>query len=136
MTKIPHDFLDLINGPVVVALVTVMPDGSPQATPVWCNAPDDYIWINTARGRQKDRNMTPGAKVTILAIDPQNPYRWLEVRGHVADSTEEGGVEHICALSALYRNEPDYYARNPAQQDRETRVIYRIAIDHVNAGHS
>lgn len=129
---IPDSHKDLLTRPVVVALVTVMPDGQPQATPVWCDMEGDYVRINTAKGRQKDRNMQRDAKVTVLAIDPDNPYRWLEVRGVIDRSSEENGVEVINALSALYRDEPDYYKRNPAQRDRETRVTYYIKPTTVN----
>lgn len=123
---IPASHRDLLDGPVVVALVTVMPDGQPQATPVWCNTDGDYVLINTARGRQKDRNMSHNPKVTVLAIDPGNPYRWIEVRGQVIEITEEGAVEHINALSKLYTGNPDYYSFNPAAKGKEKRVIYRI----------
>lgn len=54
---IPDKYRDLLDGPVVVALVTVMPDGQPQATPVWCSYDGSHVWVNTARGRQKDQNM-------------------------------------------------------------------------------
>ncbi len=123
---IPDAFKDLIDRPIVVALVTVMPDGQPQATPVWIDRQGDILRVNTARGRQKDRNMQRDAKVTVLSIDPNNPYRWLEVRGTIIDESEQTGVEVINALSAKYRDEPDYYARNPAQRGRETRVTYLI----------
>jgi PPOX class probable F420-dependent enzyme len=121
---IPEEFLDLFVRPVVVALVTVMPDGQPQATPIWTDYVDGFLRINTARGRQKDRNMKRNAKVTILAVDPDDPYRWIEVRGRITDESEATGLEVINALSAKYRNEPDYYKRNEAKRGKETRVTY------------
>jgi PPOX class probable F420-dependent enzyme len=124
--SLPDTHRDLLDGPVVVALITVMPDGQPQATPVWCNTDGDYILVNTARGRQKDRNMSRNPKVTVLAMDPKNPFRWIEVRGQVVEITEEGAVEHINALSKLYTGNPDYYSFNPSARGKETRVIYRI----------
>lgn len=132
-SQIPEAYLDLIEGPVVVALVTVMPDGQPQATPVWCDYADGFVRVNSAAGRQKVKNMQERPKVTVLAIDPQNPYRWLEVRGTVVDITEEGGVDHINSLSGLYRGDPDYYGRNSAVRDKETRMIFKIRPDHVIA---
>lgn len=130
---IPDEYRDLLDGPVVVTLVTIMPDGQPQATPVWCNTDGDDILVNTARGRAKDRNMQANPKVAICAIDPQNPYRWIEVRGVVTASTEAGAVEHINQLSGLYRGNDDYYASNPAQRNKETRVTYRIQPVKINA---
>jgi PPOX class probable F420-dependent enzyme len=129
---IPDAFRDLLDEPVVVALVTIMEDGQPQATPVWVDYDGTYVRVNTARGRQKDKNMRPDAKVTVLAIDPKNPYRWLEIRGRVAEETEEGALEHINALSLKYRGEPDYYAPNPAMRGKQQRVTYKIEPLHVN----
>lgn len=131
---IPASHRDLLDGPVVVTLVTIMPDGQPQATPVWCNTDGEYVLVNTARGRQKDRNMTANPQVTLLAIDPQNPYRWLEVRGTVVEMTEQGGLEHINALAKLYAGRDDYYAAMPHLRGQETRVTIKIRPEHVNAG--
>ncbi len=130
---IPESYRDLLEGPVVVSLVTIMPDGQPQATPVWCTYDGEYIIVNTARGRQKDRNMQREPKVTVLAIDPKNPYRYLEVRGRVEEHTEEGGVEMINRLSALYTGNPNYYSTNPALRQKERRVTYKIRPVHVVA---
>jgi PPOX class probable F420-dependent enzyme len=123
---IPEAYLDLLERPIVVTLVTLMPDYQPQATPIWVSFDGEHVLVNTARNRQKDRNMTERPKVTILSVDPDDPYRYLEIRGVVEEITEEGAVDHINQLSAKYRNQPEYYANNPAQRYRETRVIYKI----------
>jgi PPOX class probable F420-dependent enzyme len=125
---IPNELSDLLTGPVVVTLATVMPDGQPQATPIWCSFDGDVIWFNTAVGRQKDKNLQADPKVTILSVDPQNPYRWLEVRGQVVERTLEGAVDHITELAKLYTGKDRYYGGvTPAeQQAKETRVIYKI----------
>lgn len=130
---IPEKFRDLFERPVVVSLVTIMPNGQPQATPVWCSYDGEHILINSARGRQKDRNMERDPRVTILVVDPNNVYRWLEVRGRITEITEEGGVDHINALSKKYRGNADYYSANPQMRGKETRVIYKVEPTHVNA---
>jgi PPOX class probable F420-dependent enzyme len=130
MVSIPDTHKQLLEGPIVVALVTIMPDGQPQVTPVWCDMEDGYIRINTARGRQKDRNLTNNSKVAVLAIDPQNPNFWIEVRGEVADSTEDGAREHINTLSYLYDNEDFFVGKT--RPPNEVRVIYRIRPTRVN----
>lgn len=129
---IPDAFRDLLDDPVIVALVTVMQDGQPQATPVWVDYDGTYVRINTARGRQKDKNMRENAKVTILAIDPKNTQRWLEIRGRIAEETEEGALEHINALSNKYDGEPDFYASNPERRGKQQRVTYKIEPLRVN----
>lgn len=105
-THIPESHLDLIDGPYVVALTTVMPDGQPQTTPVWCNRRDEYICINVMRGFRKEKNMRTNPKVSILAYDPKNPLRNIEIRGCVVEMTEEGAVEHDDELAQLYLGKP------------------------------
>lgn len=129
--EIKPEFQDLLERPIFVTLVTVMPDNKPQASPVWFSWDGTHIWINTARGRQKDRNMTARPHVSILAVDPKDPYRYLEVRGVVDEITEDGAVDHINSLSKRYRGQEDYYARNPERRGKETRVIYKIRPTHV-----
>ncbi|RPJ00242.1 MAG: PPOX class F420-dependent oxidoreductase [Chloroflexi bacterium] len=131
---IPTSHIDLLEGPVFVALVTVMPNGTPQVTPVWANTDGTHVLVNSARGRQKDKNMRANPKVAILAIDPKNGYRWIEIRGTVTEITEEGGVDHINALSKLYRGDEDYYGANSELRSQETRVKYKITPEHINKG--
>ena len=129
---IPDAFRDLLDDPVVVALVTIMADGQPQATPVWVDYDGTYVRVNTARGRQKDKNMRVNSKVTVLAIDPKDTGRWLEIRGRVAEDTEEGALEHANALSLKYDGEPDFYAKNPERRHTQQRVTYKIEPLRVN----
>jgi len=123
---LPEEKKDLLERPIVVTLVTLMPDTHPQANPVWFNWDGEYIWVNSAKGRQKDKNMRARSRVTILSVDPNNPYRYLEVRGEVVEITEEGAVDHINLLSNRYRGQPDYYASMPDRRGKETRVTYKI----------
>jgi PPOX class probable F420-dependent enzyme len=128
---IPDTVRDLLERPIVAAAVTVMTDGQPQATPVWFDHDGTYFRINTAEGRQKARNLARNSKVTLLVIDPQNPFHWIEVRGHVAQVNDEehGGRAHINALSLKYRGDPDYKGMVPG----ERRLQYLIEADKINA---
>lgn len=127
-TKIPSSHKDLLEKPVHVALTTVMPDGQPQSSVVWWDYDGENVLINTARGRQKDKNLSARPMATILAVDPQNPYRYLEIRGQVAEETEKGAFEHISKLAKKYAGVDQYYGGvAPADQaNKETRVIYKI----------
>ena len=126
---LPQTHLDLLDGPVVVLLATLMPDGSPQVTPVWCDRHGDQIWVNSAVGRQKDRNMRARPQVTICALDPTNPYRYLEVRGRIVEIIEGPPAhEHINQLSQLYFGRPFRY-NTPDEQ----RCIYKIEPTRVMA---
>jgi PPOX class probable F420-dependent enzyme len=123
MATIPDSYNDLLNvkKPLAV-LATVMPDGSPQATPVWFDFTDGKIRVNTARGRVKDRNMTQNAKVALSIVDPENPYRHLQIRGVISRATEEGADAHIDSLAKKYLGQDTY----PFRREGEVRVTYEI----------
>jgi PPOX class probable F420-dependent enzyme len=127
---IPQTHLDLFSGKKAFAsLATVMPDGSPQVTPVWFDYADGKIRVNTARGRVKDRNMTQNAKVALDVMDPENPYRHVQVRGTVVSITEEGADAHIDSLAKKYMGVDKY----PFRQPNEVRVVYTIEPSKVSA---
>ena len=96
MATIPDQYLDLLQQKKAFAeLATLMPDGSPQVTPVWFDYTGGVIRVNSAKGRTKTRNMKEGAPVALSIMDPDNPYRYLQVRGNVTRVTEEGASAHI-----------------------------------------
>jgi PPOX class probable F420-dependent enzyme len=119
---IPEQYLDLFQKRAFANLATIMPDGSPQVTPVWCDYDGQYVLVNSARGRQKDRNMARNRAVALSILDPDNPYRYLEVRGHVAEITEEGADEHINKMAKKYLGHDKYQFRQPG----EVRVLFKI----------
>jgi PPOX class probable F420-dependent enzyme len=129
--KIPESHVDLLEGPVFVALVTMMPDGQPQATPVWADYDGTHVIFTSAQGRQKNRNLARNPKVTVLAIDPQNPYRYLEVRGEVEEITTAGAYDHINKMAKLYTGRDDYYDGKPPN---EIRDLFRIKPLKVTTG--
>jgi PPOX class probable F420-dependent enzyme len=128
MTEIPEKFRDLLDRKKAFANVaTVMADGSPQVTPVWFDYKDGKLRVNTARGRVKSRTMREGAKVAVAIMDPDNPYRYIQVRGHVARAVEQGADAHIDALAKKYLGKDTYPFRQPGEQ----RVMFEIAPDSV-----
>ncbi len=126
---IPESHLDLLQEAVYVQLASHMDNGVIQVNPVWCSYDGTRIWVNSAKGRVKDRNMRANPNVTVFAMDPKNPYRWLEVRGLVDEITEEGADDHIDDLAELYVNQRPY----PFRQEGEVRVIYKILPSRVQA---
>ena len=123
---IPEKYRDLFNKRAFASLATLMPDGRPQVTPVWCDAEGDYVVFNSARGRQKDRNVRRDPRVAMAIVDPDNPYRYLEIRGRVVEITEEGADALIDKLSKKYLGVDKY----PYRQPGEVRVIYKILPEH------
>lgn len=107
--EIPPTFLDLINAPRVAALTTLMPDGQPQTTVVWCDFDGTFVRVNTMRGFRKEKNMRLNPRVTLLCYDPREPLRYLEVRGTVVEMTESGAMAHLDALSLRYTGLSPYF---------------------------
>jgi PPOX class probable F420-dependent enzyme len=125
--KIPRNFLDLLQKRTFAHLATVMPDGSPQVSPVWVDYDGTHLIVNSARGRQKDRNIRRAAKIAMSIQDPEDPYRYLLVRGRVVKATEEGADIVIDALAKKYLGVDKYPYRRPG----EVRVTYKIEPEHV-----
>ena len=123
MAVIPENYLDLLQKKAFANLATIMANGSPQVTPVWFDYTDGVIRVNTAKGRVKSRTLRPGAPVALAIMDPDNAYRYVQVRGTVARVTEEGADAHIDSLARKYLGQDKY----PFRQPGEERVMYEIA---------
>jgi PPOX class probable F420-dependent enzyme len=118
-----QDYADLLQQKKAFAhLATTMPDGTPQSTPVWVDYRDGRVLVNTAKGRVKARNMRQGSPVAISITDPDNPYRYVQVRGVVSKVHDEGADAHIDFLAKKYLGQDKY----PFRQPGEERVIYEI----------
>ena len=116
MATIPENFLDLLTVKKAFAnIASVMKDGSPQVTPVWFDYVDGKIRVNTARGRVKARTLHAGARVAMAIVDPDDPYRYLQVRGLVLNVTEEGADAHIDSLAKKYLGQDKYPFRQPGE---------------------
>ena len=123
MAAIPDAYLDLVTTKKPLAhLATIMKDGSPQVTPVWFDYTGGLIRVNSAKGRVKSRNMIEGAKVALSIVDPDNGYRYIQIRGSVSKVTEAGGDAHIDALAKKYLGLDSY----PYRSATETRLIFEI----------
>jgi len=120
--QIPDGFKDILNKPGYAHLATLMKDGSPQVTPVWYDFDGTHIRINTAKGRLKDKNMRRDKQVALSIQDPDNPYRYLAIRGDIDEITENGADAHIDSLAKKYLGKDRYPFRAPG----EVRVIYKI----------
>jgi PPOX class probable F420-dependent enzyme len=129
MAAIPEKYLDLFQQKKAFAnLATVMADGTPQVTPVWFDYTGGNIRVNTAKGRTKARNMTEGAPVALAIMDPENPYRHVQVRGRVRHVTEHGALAHIDSLAKKYLGKDKY----PYSQPGEVRILVEIEPQHVS----
>ena len=124
MTEIPAAYLDLrLEKKPLAHLATVMPDGSPQNTPVWFDYVDGKIRVNSALGRTKVRNMKLGAKVALSISDPGNPDRYVQLRGTVTNVRQDDvAARHIDQLAFKYMG----VDKNPYANPADVRVMFEI----------
>ena len=129
MAAIPEKYLDLFHKKAFAQLATLMPDGSPQVSPVWIDYDGKNILVNTAKGRTKDKNMRRDPRVGLDLLDPENPYRHLSIRGRVVDITEQDADAHIDKMAKKYLGQDKY----PYRGQGEVRVIYKIEPQRAHA---
>ena len=126
---IPQEFEDLFRKKSFGHLATLMPDGRPQTTPVWVDFDGACVLVNTADERQKVENLERDPRVAISILDPEDPYRYLEVRGRVVAMTREGADQHIDRLAQRYLGKDRY----PWRGEGERRVLLRIEPEHTTS---
>ena len=132
MQSIPDDYHDLFERETIAHFATLMRDGTPQVTPVWIDLDEDgHLLVNTARGRQKERNVRENTRVGLSITDPSDDYRYLSIRGAVTEVTTDGAVAHIDSLARRYMGVEEY----PHHGDEiGERVIIRIEPEAVTSG--
>lgn len=124
---IPPSHLDLLTRPIHGVLTTIMPDGQPQSSLVWCDYDGECARVNTTLERQKGRNLAANPRATLLVVDPDDTSRYLEIRGQV-ELVLEGASEHLDEITRQYTRHPHYYGYiyPLEQQAEETRLICRL----------
>ncbi|MGA2429273.1 MAG: PPOX class F420-dependent oxidoreductase [Candidatus Acidiferrum sp.] len=127
--QVPDKYADLFKKKAFANLATLMKDGSPQVTPVWCDYDGKNVRVNSALGRVKDKNIRRDPRVSLAIQDPENPYRYMEIRGKVVEITQNGADDHINSLSQKYLGNPVY----PYRQPGEVRVLYKIEPEKVSS---
>ncbi len=126
--KIPESHRDLLEGPVLVTFTTLGPDGAPENSVVWCSLDGDTVLVNTVEGRRKPANVRRDARVALLALDPDNWGRWIDVRGEVVEIIPDVDEAHIAELAGIYTGTPVYYGNIAPEEmkEKEERIILRI----------
>jgi PPOX class probable F420-dependent enzyme len=127
MAGIPEPYVDILKKKAFAHLATVGQGGAPQVTPVWVDWDGAHVRINTARGRVKERNLQSNPKVALSILDPDNPYRYVQIRGRVTEMTERGADAHIDQLAKKYLGQDTYPYRRPG----EVRVTVLITPERV-----
>jgi len=126
---LPENLVELLRRPSICFITTLMPDGSPQITETWADTDGKHIIINTVHGFQKVRNVERDPRIALAIADPENPSRYIAVRGRVLDLTEHGAAEHIDQLAQKYLGRPYPWFGGRAQ----IRVILRIEAEKISS---
>ena len=129
MAEIPQGYRDLFDKKTFAHVATIGADGAPQVTPVWIDYDGQHIRFNTARGRVKTQNLERSPKIALSIQDPENPYRYIQVRGRVVEVTEKGADEHIDALAKKYLGQDRYPYRRPG----EVRVTVKVMPEKIQS---
>jgi PPOX class probable F420-dependent enzyme len=130
---IPDTHLYLMTQPIHAHVVTLMPDGTPQASVVWRLWEDPFILISSPKATQKTRNVTRDPRITFLMTDPQDPYRNLEIRGSVTEVRAD--PDYICLerITQFYTQKPYYGGLEPIGNRGTTdHVIFHVVPQKVN----
>ena len=125
--QIPDSHAHLLHAKALLFLATTMKDGSPQVSPLWFSVDDNFILVNSAKGRIKDKNMRRNEKVSLAIVDPDNAFLWMGIQGSVVDITEIGADDHVDLLARKYLGVDSY----PNRQKDQVRVIYKVRADKV-----
>jgi PPOX class probable F420-dependent enzyme len=125
----------LLESPYVAVLTTVAPNGQPENTVVWCSWDGEHVLVNTADGRRKPNNVRNNPKVALTVIDPQNPYRWIDVRGVVEEIAPDAEYANINAHAKLYAGVEEYYGGFAPIENKgkEDRIVFKVRPDRVLA---
>jgi PPOX class probable F420-dependent enzyme len=125
--SIPEKLTYLLEQPVVASLATIMPDGLIQVNPVWIGYDGTHIQFSSLQASQKSRNVQERGFATMLLVDPQNAFAWIEIRGRVSEATTEGAFEFIDVLAKKYLGLDKY----PNNQEGDVRFTYTITPERI-----
>jgi PPOX class probable F420-dependent enzyme len=127
MTEIPPEAQHLLKGKHFAHVATLMPDGSPQVSPVWVDIEEGKVLFNTAEGRLKPQNLRRDPRVAVSIVNQENPYENVLIRGRAVEVTQDDADDHIDSLANRYMGVDKY----PLRQPGEERVIVKIEPEKV-----
>lgn len=128
MAKLTQEQAQLFLDKNFAHMATIRPDGSPQVTPVWVDYDGENVVMNTAKGRQKERNLRRDPRITVEVTSEQNPYQYVSITGR-AEFVDEGADAMIDKLAKKYMDVDSYPFRTPEEQ----RVTIKVRPEKVDA---
>jgi PPOX class probable F420-dependent enzyme len=127
--KLSEKAKKLLDGKNFANVATLMPDGSPQVAPVWVDREGDYVILNSAKSRQRTKNLKRDPRVAITIYDQTNPYSNISIRGKAVEITEKGAEDHIDSMNMKYHGSPKY----PYHNSKDPRILIKAQVDRVHA---
>jgi PPOX class probable F420-dependent enzyme len=136
LNDLPAGARALLDNPVTATMACHNGNGTIHISPMWIDIDGDHILLNSARGRTKDRNLRARPNLSLLLVDPKDPYRWMSIQGKVVQIIDEDDAQHgrtvthsIDKMSTKYLREPSYPLRD--HDVAEVRTLYRVEPVHV-----
>jgi PPOX class probable F420-dependent enzyme len=123
---IPETHEDLLMSDALAHVATLGPQGEPHNNPVWFGWDGEHIRFSQTKTRQKYRNVGREPRVALSIVDPENPYRYLEVRGVVERIDEDPDLDFINSMSSKYLGIDEY----PNHQAGDERVVVFVRPEH------
>lgn len=124
--QIPQGYRDLLETTALIHVATIGPDGEPQSNPVWFDWDGEHIKFSQTKTRQKYKNVERDPRIAVSLVDPENPYRYLEVRGEVTEVEEDPDNDFINAMAKKYLGMEEY----PYHQPGDERIVLYVKPEH------
>ncbi len=125
---IPEQYLDLLESTALAHIATLGPRGEPQSSPVWFGWDGTSIRFSQTKTRQKYYNVRRDSRIALSIVDPNNPYRYLEIRGTVVGIEEDPDLAFINAMAKKYMNLDTY----PYHQPTDQRIVIVVQPQHTS----
>lgn len=126
MSVIPEQYSDILRSTALAHVATVGPKGEPQSTPVWFDWDGEHVLFSQTKGRQKYRNVKRNPAIALSIVDPNNPYRYIEIRGKVIAIDDDQNNRFIDSMAKKYMGKDKY----PFNQPGDERVIVVVEPEH------
>ncbi len=125
---IPESYADLLDKKVFWHIATAGPSGELQSSPVWGAYDGENFRFSLTTGRQKYRNLQANPSIAVSGTDPENPYRYLEIRGTVVEVEPDPDNAFINSMAKKYMDVDEY----PFHQPGDERVVMVVRPDHTS----
>jgi PPOX class probable F420-dependent enzyme len=123
---IPEGYEDLLESTALAHVTTLGPHGEPQSNPVWFDWDGEHVKFSQTKTRQKYRNLQRDPRIALSIVDPENPYRYLEIRGEVTRTEEDPNIDFVSSMAKKYLGLDRY----PYHQPGDERVVVFVRPEH------